>query len=515
MTQHDFVIVGAGSAGCVLANRLSEDAGTRVLLLEAGPPDTRSEISIPAAWPTLFKTEVDWRYSTAPQAHLDGRELYFPRGKTLGGSSSINAQVYLRGHRADFDGWAALGNRGWSYEEVLPYFKKLECNERGADTFRGTGGPLNATDRRCLNPVSLAFIEGAIAAGLSRNVDPNGREQDGIGVCQATCKDGRRCSTAVAYLRPALARPGIEVQTDAHATRILFEGRRAVGVEYVRNGGRHEARAAREVILSAGAINSPQLLMLSGIGPTDELEARDIRALHPLRGVGRNLQDHPIAPLLQRSKVAIAIDTESNQAEAFAYVRTRPELSAPDLQMLLVPLLWLKEGLEAPTEHGFSIIFSAIIPRSRGYVGLRSSDPFAPPVIQPDFLSDEGGEDLRVLTEGFRLARRIVDTEPFAPFRGPELSPGSQAQSSAEIFAFLRQTAQSYYHPVGTCKMGTDLDAVVDPELRVHGIERLRVVDASVMPTIPRANTNAATIMIAEKGADLIKGKFGDGGSSR
>jgi choline dehydrogenase len=505
MTTYDFVIVGAGSAGCVLANRLTEESHSRVLLLEAGPPDSRPEISIPGAWPMLFKSEVDWGYSTAPQTHLDGREIFFPRGKTLGGSSSTNAQAYLRGHRADFDSWEAAGNRGWSYEHVLPYFKRLEHNERGADGFRGTGGPINVTDRQKLNPLSLAFIEGAMAVGLSRNSDFNGKELDGVGVCQATCKDGKRCSTAVGYLRPALERPGLVVQTEAHTARILFDGTHAAGIEYIQNGSRHEARATREVILSAGAINSPQLLMLSGIGPTDELEAAGVRVRHPLRDVGKNLQDHPLVAMLYRSTVAIAIDTESNQCEAYAYARTRSGLAAPDLQILLAPLLWLKEGLQAPTEHGFSIVFSAIAPLSRGYVGLRSADPFAAPVIQPNLLSDEQGEDLRVLTEGLRLARRIAESEALAPFRGPELAPGHDVRSDAEIHTFLRQATQTYYHPVGTCRMGIDADAVVDPALRVRGIEGLRVVDASIMPTIPRANTNAATIMIAEKAADLIK----------
>jgi choline dehydrogenase len=509
MEMYDFVIVGAGSAGCVLTSRLSEDPETRILLLEAGLPDTRTEISIPGLWPTLFRSDVDWSYSTAPQDRLDGRELNFPRGKTLGGSSSINAQVFLRGHRADFDTWEALGNPGWGYEQVLPYFKKLENNERGADAFRGTGGPINATDRPSLNPLSLAFIEGAAAIGLPRNPDLNGKEQDGVGVCQESCKDGRRCSTAVAYLRPALARPGVEARTGAQVTRILFEGRRAIGVEYVQNGSRHEARAAREVILSAGAINSPQLLLLSGIGPAGELEDKGIQVRHALGGVGKNLQDHPLAMILYRSKVEVALDPCSNQAEAYGYVRTRPGLPAPDLQIFLCPILWRQEGLQAqaPTEHGFSIFFSAIIARSQGYVALRSTDPLAAPIIQPNFLSDEEGDDLRVLQEGFRLARRIASTDAFAPFRDVELTPGPDVQSGADIDAFLRQTTQTYFHPVGTCKMGVDPDAVVDPVLKVHGLEGLRVVDASIMPTVPRANTNVPTIMVAEKAADLIKAR--------
>ena len=506
MTRTDYIIVGAGSAGCVLARRLSEDSSVSTLLLEAGPPDTRPEISVPAAWPNLFKTECNWGYVTAPQPHLEQREVYFPRGKTLGGSSSVNAQVYLRGHRADFDGWASLGNAGWSYDEVLHYFKKAENNERGADAFHGVGGPQNVADQPNPNPLSLAFLEGAVATGLARNADLNGKDQDGAGFCQFTQKAGKRHSTAAAYLEPARARQNLEIVTGAHATRILLEGRRAIGVVYQRDGSTHEAHATREVILCGGAINSPQLLMLSGIGPADHLGKLGIDIVQSLPGVGRNLQDHAVAPLLHSSKVPISLLAESSQVEAIAYVRTQDHLPAPDLQVFLVPVLWLKEGLEAPTQHGFTIAFSVMKPRSVGALRLRTRDPFAPPAIDSAFLSDEKGEDRRVLREGFRLARRIVATTPFAPFRGEELAPGLAARSDDEIDEHVRRLTQTHYHPVGTCKMGIDANAVVDPKLRVHGIDALRIADASIMPTIPRANTNAATIMIGEKAADLIRG---------
>jgi len=505
MTRTDYVIVGAGSAGCVLARRLSEDPSVNILLLEAGPPDARPEISVPAAWPNLFKTEYNWGYVTAPQMQLGGREVYFPRGKTLGGSSSVNAQVYLRGHRADFDEWASLGNAGWSYDEVLRYFKKSENNERGADAFHGVGGPQNVADQPNPNPLSLAFLEGAVATGLAPNADLNGKDQDGAGLCQFTQKAGKRHSTAAAYLEPARTRQNLEIVTGAHATRILLEGRRAVGVVYQQDRTTHEARATREVILCGGAIHSPQLLMLSGIGPADRLARLGIEVVQSLPGVGQNLQDHAVSALLHSSKVPISLLAESSQVEAIAYVRTQDHLPAPDLQMFLVPILWLKEGLEPPTQDGFTIVFSVMKPRSVGALRLRTSDPFAPPAIDPAFLSDEKGEDQRVLREGFRLARRIVATTPFDAFRGEELAPGLAARSDDEIDEHVRRLTQTHYHPVGTCKMGVDANAVVDLKLRVHGIDALRVADASIMPTIPRANTNAATIMIGEKAADLIK----------
>jgi choline dehydrogenase len=388
---------------------------------------------------------------------------------------------------------------------VLHYFKKVENNERGADAFHGVGGPQNVADRPNPDPLSLALIEGAVATGLARNTDLNGKNQDGVGLCQFTQKAGKRHSTADAYLEPAHARQNLEVVTEVHSTRILLQKRRAVGVVYQRNGSTHEAHVTREVMLCRGPVNSPQLLMLSGIGPADHLRKLGIEVVQSLPGVGQNLQDHTVAPLLYSSNVPISLLAESSQVEAIAHVRTQNHLPAPDLQMFLVPVLWLREGLEPPTQDGFTVVFSVMKPRSVGALRLRMSDPFAPPAIDSAFLSDEKGEDRRVLREGFRLSRGIVATTPFAAFRGEELAPGLAARSDDEIDEHVRRLTQTHYHPVGTCKMGIDSNAVVDPTLRVHGIDALRVADASIMPTIPRANTNAAAIMIGEKAADLIK----------
>ena len=520
--EYDFVIVGAGSAGCVLASRLSDDSNVRVLLLEAGPADTRREVSIPAAWVSLFKSEIDWNYETAPQQQWGGRAIYWPRGKTLGGSSSINAQIYLRGARADFDEWATAGNPGWSYQEVLPYFIKAERNERGSGPFHGDQGPLWVSHARDSNPLSQAFFESGIAIGLPRNDDFNGERLDGIGYCQFTQKRGRRWSVAKAYLEPARHRKNLDTWIDTHVNRIILNGKRAVGVA-CRRGDQHiEVRARREIILCGGAVNSPALLMQSGIGPPDQLRPHDIEVVHALEGVGQNLQDHPIVPLLYLSREPVSLlkaKSLGNLAryliqgrgmlagsgvEVLAHVCTCTGSPAPDIQLLLMPILWLEQGLREPKEHGFTIAAAALKPRSRGSIALRSNDPLKSPLIQPNYCSDPEGEDMRVLIEGVRLGRRIVEAASFDRLRGTEISPGPDVADAA-LSSYVGQTAQTYYHPVGTCKMGVDATAVVDPELRVRGLEGLRVADASIMPTIPRANTNAATIMIAERAADLIK----------
>jgi choline dehydrogenase len=508
----DYVIVGAGSAGCVLANRLTEDPSTRVLLLEAGGRGRKLEIRIPAAFAKLYRSEVDWGYSTAPQAGLAGREIYYPRGKTLGGSSAINAQMVIRGHRADYDGWAALGNTGWAWEDVLPYFD------------RSASGPFPLAELRDRNPLTEAFVAAALEAGVPRADDLNAPEPEGVGYVPVSQRRGRRWSVADGYLRPARSRRNLTVLTCAQATRVLLDGRRAAGVAYRRKGRAEQARAKREVIVCGGTINSPQLLLLSGIGPRDVLAAAGVGLVHELAGVGRNLRDHLVGGVLASStsdRTLYAAESlsnlarfllfgrgmlTSNVAEAAAFVRTRPDLSAPDLELIFAPVLFVDEGLVPPPEHGITVGAIVLQPRSVGWVGLRSADPDVAPLIQPNYLSDPDGEDLRVLIHGVRLARRILATRALTAYVRDELLPGNEAQSDEELAAQARARAHTLYHPVGTCRMGTDDDAVVDPELRVRGIDQLRVVDASVMPSLPRGHTNWPTVMIAEKAADLIRG---------
>jgi choline dehydrogenase len=520
-TRYDYVIVGAGSAGCVLANRLTEGPDTTVLLLEAGGSDNKQEIRIPVAFPKLFKGPCDWAYETEEQSQLGRRTLFWPRGKILGGSSSMNAMIYIRGNRRDYDHWRELGNNGWCYEDVLPYFKKAENREQGADAYHGTGGPLNVTDLRYVNPVSRAFVEAGVEIGLPRNDDFNGEEQEGVGTYQVTQRKGRRHSAADAYLRPASRRPNLTVQTGARATRLHFEGTRAVSVEYVRDGRAERVHVDGEVILSGGAINSPQLLMLSGIGPADELRTLDIPVVHDLPGVGRNLQDHPMIAVAYGCRVPVTLDEAetrgnlaryllfkrgplaSNIAEAGGFVRIDPAAHDPDLQFHFLPCYFLDNGFKNPKGCGFTFGPTLLRPRSRGHITLHSGDPLQPPAIQPNYLDDE--PDHRLLVEGVRLARRLAQATAFDPFRGEEVWPGTKEQSDEAIAGHIRRNVQTLYHPVGTCRMGDDPMAVVDDRLRVRGIESLRVVDASVMPDIVSGNTNAPTIMIAEKAADLIK----------
>ena len=518
--SYDYVIVGAGSAGCVLANRLSAD-GNSVLLLEAGTPDEKREISIPVAYSELFKSTLDWEYYTEPQPELHDRECYWPRGKTLGGSSSINAMIYTRGQPADYNQWAELGNDGWAYEDVLPYFKRAEHNERGSSEYHGTGGPRHVTDPQSPNELTEAFIQAGQTVGLPRNEDFNAGDQSGVGLYQLTQKNGERHSAADAYLKPVLDRPELTATTGARVTQLQFDGRTAVGVEYRQDegGSTKTVAATKEVILSAGTINSPQLLMLSGIGPAEHLAAHDISPVHPLPGVGRNLQDHLQVKVNYACEKSVSLEgadslwnllkylflnrgsLTSNVAEAGGFTSVAGA-ERPNIQLHFGPSYSVNHGFDNPDGHGFWLGALCLRPESRGRITLRSADPFDAPAVDPGYLTEDA--DLAVLREGLELIREILQAEPFDAYRGEEVKPGKAADTEAELTEQIRETAHSLYHPVGSCKMGDDEMAVVDDRLRVHGVDRLRVVDASVMPTITSGNTDAPTTMIAEKAADYI-----------
>jgi choline dehydrogenase len=520
-TSYDTIIVGAGSAGCVVAARLSEDPARRVLLLEAGGPDEHPDIRIPFYAYRLQRGPFDWGYVSEPQPGLGGRQIDWPRGRVLGGTSAINAMVYIRGHRRVFDAWAEAGNEGWSYEELLPLFRRAEHQERGEDAFHGVGGPLDVADLREVNPLSCAFVEAAAELGLPLNLDFNGAEQAGFGFYQVTQRRGERWSAASAYLRPALARPNLTVLSGAQATRILLRASRAVGVAFVQNGEPLQAMGG-EVVLCGGAINSPQLLLLSGIGPAAQLRALGIPVAVDLPGVGQNLQDHLDVAVAYSCREPISLGLISQPAaelsyrhfrrgplasggpEAGGFLASDPAQPVPDLQYHFTPGWSVGFGVDRPRIHGFAIWPGLVLPASRGFVALRSPDPLAPPLIQPNYLSD--ARDLAVLVAGVRLGRRLAATRAFAPFVGEAIQPAPALERDDELDEYVRAHCNTIYHPVGTCKMGSDPLAVVDAELRVRGVEGLRVADASIMPTIVNGNTNAAAMVIGEKLATLLGG---------
>ena len=523
------MIAGAGSAGCVLANRLSESPEVSVVLLEAGGSDRSPLIAMPMGESHLIGGRYDWSFETEPEERLDGYRFTMPRGRVLGGSSSINGQVYSRGHPRDYDEWRQLGCEGWSWDDVLPCFKRAESWEEGGDRHRGGDGPLQTTRGRFEHPLYDAFLRAGASLGYERTADYNGARQEGFARVQYTHthRTLRRCSSAYAYLRPARRRPNLRVLTRARATRVLLEGDRATGIEYLSGGERREVRAEREVLVCAGAYQSPQLLLLSGIGPSDELRNLGIAPRHPLPGVGRNLQDHFGSFLQHECRQPITFYRYRNPLrfagalaeyflfrrgpltvfpmDAVAHLRSDPALERPDLQVYLCPMRVnpIREGSLWPREHGFNLHWNLLRPESRGRVSLRSADPLAPPRIWHNYLATEG--DRRLNCRALEICREIMADEAFAPFRGRETEPGADCVTPADIDAFMIRMPNSGYHPVGTCRMGADEAAVVDPRLRVRGLSGLRVVDASVMPRLVGGNTNAPTIMIAEKAAELIK----------
>jgi choline dehydrogenase len=524
--EFDYIIVGAGSAGCVLANRLSANGKHSVLLLEAGPKDSNIWIHVPLGYGKLFKEKtVNWMYQTEPEPELKGRQVFQPRGKTLGGSSSINGLLYVRGQHEDYDRWRQLGNTGWGYDDVLPYFKKAENQSRGADQYHGTGGPLPVSNMVMTDPLSKAFIDAAVANGLPYNPDFNGATQEGVGLFQTTTYNGRRASTSVSYLGPAKARGNLKVETEALGQRVLFEGRRAVGVEYRQGARLRRARARKEVVLSSGAYNSPQLLQLSGVGPADLLHKHGIDVVLDAQGVGHDLQDHMQVRIVMRCAQKVTLnDTVNNPIRrtlagaryalfrqgwltiaagtAGAFFKTNPRLASPDIQVHFLPFSTDKMGEKLHDFSGFTASVCQLRPESRGSLRIKSADPTVPPEIRINYMSTE--TDRATNVEGIKILRKILNAPAMKPFVVDEYDPGAKVSADAELLDYCRERGSTIYHPTSTCRMGNDALAVVDQRLKVRGLEGLRVVDGSIMPDLVSGNTNAPIIMIAEKASDMI-----------
>ena len=524
--EFDYVIVGAGSAGCVLANRLSADGSNSVLLLEAGPKDSNLWIHVPLGYGKLFKDKtVNWMYQTEPEPGLDGRTVFQPRGKVLGGSSSINGLLYVRGQHQDYDRWRQRGNAGWGYDDVLPYFKKAENQQRGVDEYHGVGGPLPVSDWRHADPLSEAFVVAASEAGIPTNPDFNGATQEGAGFFQTTTRRGRRASTAFSYLRPARRRSNLHIETSAQAQRILFEGRRARAVEYRQGGTLRTAQARKEVLVSSGAYNSPQLLQLSGVGPAELLNQHGIAVVLDAPGVGNDLQDHMQVRIVMRCRQAITLNDIVNSplrrvmagvqyaalrkgpltiaaGTSGAFFRTSPRLATPDIQIHFLPFSTDRMGEKLHAFSGFTASVCQLRPESRGSLRIKSADPMVPPEIRINYLATE--TDRTAFVEGLKILRRILGAPALKPYVVEELDPGPKVSTDAELLQYCRQRGSTIYHPTSTCRMGNDPLAVVDQRLRVRGIDGLRVVDGSVMPDLVSGNTNAPIVMIAEKASDMI-----------